>query len=65
MARARQTGKVFLDWSQNSAAKTTICPLSMRGRERPHVAAPRAWDEIEDGAAGAADLTQLPYDAVA
>ena len=37
-----------LDWSQNSAAKTTIAPYSLRGRENPTVAAPRTWDEIED-----------------
>ena len=35
-------GKVFIDWSQNNGAKTTVSPYSMRGRERPTVAA-RAW----------------------
>jgi bifunctional non-homologous end joining protein LigD len=48
MTRAARPGKVLLDWSQNHAAKTTICPYSLRGREHPNVAAPRAWDEIED-----------------
>ena len=48
MTRAARPGKVLLDWSQNHAAKTTICPYSMRGREHPNVAAPRAWHEIED-----------------
>ena len=28
-------GKVFLDWSQNVAAKTTISPYSLRGRTAP------------------------------
>ncbi|GIG30546.1 ATP-dependent DNA ligase [Cellulomonas marina] len=51
-------GKVLLDWSQNHPAKTTITPYSLRGRERPHVAAPRTWDEIGPG------LTQLTPDEV-
>ena len=62
MTKARRAGKVFLDWSQNNAAKTTICPWSMRGRERPHVAAPRTWDEITAAADGAAVLTQVRFD---
>jgi bifunctional non-homologous end joining protein LigD len=48
MTKSLRTGKVFLDWSQNSAAKTTIAPYSLRGREHPTVAAPRTWDEIDD-----------------
>ena len=59
MSRSVRAGKVFLDWSQNNAAKTTIAPYSMRGREFPTVAAPRTWAEI-----GAADLRQLRYDDV-
>lgn len=46
MAKAIRPGKVLLDWSQNHAAKTTISPYSLRGREQPHVAAPRSWAEI-------------------
>ncbi|MGE2688543.1 ATP-dependent DNA ligase [Mycolicibacterium pulveris] len=48
MTKSLRTGKVFLDWSQNNAAKTTIAPYSLRGREQPTVAAPRTWEEIED-----------------
>ena len=48
MTRSLRTGKVFLDWSQNNGAKTTIAPYSLRGREHPTVAAPRTWDEIDD-----------------
>ncbi len=48
MAKKVRTGKVFLDWSQNNPAKTTIAPYSMRGRTQPNVAAPRSWAEIED-----------------
>jgi bifunctional non-homologous end joining protein LigD len=49
MAKNLRAGKVFLDWSQNNAAKTTISPYSLRGRSRPWVAAPRSWDELEGG----------------
>lgn len=48
MTKSLRAGKVFLDWSQNSAAKTTIAPYSLRGRDQPTVAAPRTWEEIED-----------------
>ena len=48
MTRSLREGKVFLDWSQNNGAKTTIAPYSLRGREFPTVAAPRTWDEIDD-----------------
>ncbi|MGV0604354.1 ATP-dependent DNA ligase [Mycolicibacterium sp. XJ1904] len=48
MTKSVRTGKVFVDWSQNNGAKTTIAPYSLRGREHPTVAAPRTWDEIED-----------------
>lgn len=41
-------GKVLLDWSQNHAGKTTISPYSLRGRERPSVATPLTWAEVED-----------------
>lgn len=59
MTRSVRTGKVFLDWSQNNAAKTTIAPYSLRGRQAPTVAAPRTWAELADP-----DLRQLRYDEV-
>ena len=59
MAKSVRAGKIFLDWSQNNAAKTTIAPYSLRGRETPTVAAPRTWDEIADP-----ELRQLRYDEV-
>ncbi|MDQ2957439.1 MAG: non-homologous end-joining DNA ligase [Actinomycetota bacterium] len=49
MAKVLRDGKVFLDWSQNNPAKTTICPYSLRGRARPWAAAPRSWDELRGG----------------
>jgi bifunctional non-homologous end joining protein LigD len=52
MTKSLRPGKVFLDWSQNVAAKTTICPYSLRGKLTPTVAAPRTWEEVERGARG-------------
>jgi bifunctional non-homologous end joining protein LigD len=48
MTKTLRPGKVLLDWSQNTAAKTTISPYSLRGRQTPCVSAPRSWDEIEE-----------------
>lgn len=62
MTKSLRPGKVFLDWSQNVAAKTTISPYSLRGRELPCVAAPRTWDEVERGAVEAGSLRQLMFD---
>lgn len=52
MTKSLRPGKIFIDWSQNVAAKTTIAPYSLRGRELPQVATPRTWDEVDAGAAG-------------
>lgn len=49
MKRSIRDGKVFVDWSQNSGAKTTVAPYSLRGRAEPWVAAPRSWEELGDG----------------
>lgn len=59
MTKSLRAGKVFLDWSQNTASKTTIAPYSLRGRDHPTVAAPRTWAELDDP-----NLRQLRYDEV-
>lgn len=59
MTKSIRGGKVFLDWSQNTAAKTTISPYSLRGRGSPYVAAPRTWPEVEAGAAEPGALGHL------
>lgn len=61
MTKSLRPGKIFLDWSQNVAAKTTIAPYSLRGRELPTVAAPRTWAEVQAGADGAA-FEQVMFD---
>ncbi|MFI0984553.1 non-homologous end-joining DNA ligase [Streptomyces exfoliatus] len=50
MAKALRPGKVFVDHSQNAAAKTTATPYTLRARARPAVSAPVTWEEVEDGA---------------
>ena len=64
MTKARRGGKVFLDWSQNTGAKTTISPYSLRGRELPMVAAPRTWAEVEAGADDPLALEHLRFEEV-
>lgn len=56
MAKTQRAGRVFVDWSQNNGAKTTIAPYSLRGRSHPTVAAPRTWDELSDP-----DIRQLLF----
>ncbi len=53
MAKAVRPGKVFIDWSQNSAAKTTVTPYSLRAQEVPTASTPLTWDEVEAVATGA------------
>ncbi|HQY98313.1 MAG TPA: non-homologous end-joining DNA ligase, partial [Phycicoccus sp.] len=62
MTKSLRPDKVFFDWSQNVAAKTTISPYSLRGRELPCAAAPRTWDEVEAGAAKRGGIEQVMID---
>jgi bifunctional non-homologous end joining protein LigD len=48
MAKKARPGKVFIDWSQNNPAKTTVAPYSLRAREHPTVSTPLTWKEVED-----------------
>jgi bifunctional non-homologous end joining protein LigD len=64
MTKSLRPGKIFLDWSQNVAAKTTITPYSLRGTEAPFVATPRTWAEVEAAAAGTAPIEQVLFDEV-
>ncbi len=49
MAKALRPGKVFIDWSQNAAAKTTVAPYSLRAEPHPSVSTPLTWDEVASG----------------
>ncbi|MBA5221182.1 non-homologous end-joining DNA ligase [Streptomyces griseoaurantiacus] len=46
MTRALRPGKVFVDWSQNAAKKTTAAPYTLRARQEPMVSAPVTWEEV-------------------
>ena len=52
MKKELRKGKVFVDWSQNVRAKTTVAVYSLRRRERPTVSTPLRWDEVEAAADG-------------
>jgi bifunctional non-homologous end joining protein LigD len=47
MAKSLRGGKVFIDWSQNSDFKTTVCVYSMRAKSaEPFISMPITWDEL-------------------
>jgi bifunctional non-homologous end joining protein LigD len=47
MTKSLRPGKVFVDWSQNAARKTTATPYTLRARREPAVSAPVTWEEVE------------------
>ena len=58
MAKAVRPGKVFIDWSQNNAAKTTVTPYSLRAQEMPTASTPLTWAEVEAIGTGAEPARQ-------
>jgi bifunctional non-homologous end joining protein LigD len=61
MTKAKRTGKVLIDWSQNDQHKTTVCVYSLRAKERPTVSTPLEWEELE-AALDAGDPDRLVFD---
>jgi bifunctional non-homologous end joining protein LigD len=51
MTKSLRGGKVLVDWSQNSPAKTTVAPYALRARDEPTVSTPVTWDEVGSGEA--------------
>jgi len=49
MTKSLRPGKVFVDWSQNNPAKTTVAPYSLRAKDAPTVSTPVTWDEVAAG----------------
>ena len=48
MAKSIRGGKVFIDWSQNSDFKTTVCVYSMRAKSaEPYISMPITWRELQ------------------
>ena len=48
MTKSLRPGKVFVDWSQNAARKTTATPYTLRARREPSVSAPVTWEEVAE-----------------
>jgi bifunctional non-homologous end joining protein LigD len=59
MAKALRPGKVFIDWSQNNAAKTTVAPYSLRAQPSPTASTPLTWEEVEAFACGEEQARQF------
>ncbi|MFD0527356.1 DNA polymerase domain-containing protein [Kitasatospora arboriphila] len=64
MAKALRRGKVFVDWSQNTTAKTTAAPYTLRATATPGVSTPITWAEVEQCTAPG-DLAFTPEDVLA
>jgi bifunctional non-homologous end joining protein LigD len=64
MTKKLRKGKVFVDWSQNDRAKTTVAVYSLRARERPTVSTPVTWKEV-DRTARNGDADSLRFEAPA
>ncbi len=48
MAKSLRTGKVLIDWSQNSDFKTTVAVYAMRAKgDEPFISMPVEWAELE------------------
>ncbi|HET6758158.1 MAG TPA: non-homologous end-joining DNA ligase [Propionibacteriaceae bacterium] len=61
MSVEQRAGRIYVDYNQNLAARNTIAPYSMRGRERPAVATPVTWEEL-GSVRGPDDLRFTPED---
>jgi len=48
MAKDLRPGKVFIDWSQNTRHKTTVCVYSLRAQPAPTVSMPVSWRQVEE-----------------
>src|SRR4051794_19190655 len=49
VAKAERSGRVLVDWSQNTRHKSTVAPYSLRAKPRPTVSVPLTWNEVENG----------------
>lgn len=57
---ANREGRVFCDWLRNRWGSTSVAPWSLRPRQRPTVAVPISWDDLDTTAPDAFALGGLP-----
>ena len=48
-SRSQDPGTVYVDYIQNSAGKTMICPYSLRATENASVSTPLTWNQLQKG----------------
>jgi bifunctional non-homologous end joining protein LigD len=48
-SRSRDPGTVFIDYTQNSHARTMVCPYALRATPRATVSMPLEWQDIRKG----------------
>lgn len=65
MTKSLRGGKVLVDWSQNTSAKTTVAVYSLRAKAQPTASTPLSWDEVSDALdAGDPDCLRFTSDEV-
>jgi bifunctional non-homologous end joining protein LigD len=52
LAKAKRTGRIFIDYLRNQRGATAIMPYSARAREGAPVAAPINWEELDEMKSG-------------
>jgi bifunctional non-homologous end joining protein LigD len=58
--RAERSGRIYIDWIQNTAGRQLVAPYSLRATPIPVVSTPVTWDEVARTAAGG-DPTALRF----
>lgn len=47
MRKEKRKGKIFIDYFRNKMGSTSVCPYSLRLREKPSVSCPIFWSELD------------------